>query len=219
MGYVANFAFFIALQGKQRTVWTVTPHRRGDNTFHYVAPAAATVFVYWLIKNHYPWALHGITHLSVLPEIQQTLSRHHWSVTTLFGHGAPSLPATPVPLRTTCFKEKMAFLVLWRLWADSCSGLVPGKSVFAACSSFTGIHGSVGWGLVCGWHPCLWQRGWNWINFKISSNPNHSLFLLFYIMQNTGGALLAANLVFFPLESWGFRNIYSTKFSNNLLRD
>ena len=28
-----------------------------------------------------------------------------------------------------------------------------------------------------GWHPCPWQQGWNWMIFKVPSNPSHSMIL------------------------------------------
>jgi len=44
------------------------------------------------------------------------------------GHEPPPQPATPVPLRTISFKEKMAYLGLGRPRADSGSRSVPGNS-------------------------------------------------------------------------------------------
>jgi len=31
--------------------------------------------------------------------------------------------------------------------------------------------------LISGRCPCPWQRGWNWMIYKILSNPNHSMIL------------------------------------------
>lgn len=126
MGYSANFAFSVALQGRQRTAWAVTPHRRGDNHFSLCTSSSS----HWLcvLTDKKPLSMNSPgSYTPVLSEIQQTLSRHHWPETIVFGHGASSQPATPVPLRTICFKEKMALLVLWRLWTDSCPGLVPAQ--------------------------------------------------------------------------------------------
>lgn len=137
-----------------------TPFRTGDNHFSLCSSSSS----HWLCvlagRKSSSMSSPGRS-TAVLPEIQQTLTRCHWSETAPqqhylgmgLHHSQQPVPlgTSCFPLRTTCFKEQMAFLALRRLWADSCSGLVPGKSVFAACSSFTGIDGSV-----------KGQAGWDW---------------------------------------------------------